>query len=223
VSDDDHLRADQLYAFVQALRDRPPPAAAEGEGEGEGADPELARALRDLPEHFEAPLPVEHRLGPETVARLLEHTKACKDCRMTLLEDGPGAARPKTQADVEAEAARKEEERHKKVVRFVLGASGGTLSFVSAQIVFSIWRSKHRQERHTGTQLQEDPSLKGRQIDPLMLGGIGLTVVAAILLADAYVIARELWINFTAWKRAVPIIGKRWAEAETKRRLGGSP
>jgi len=24
-------------------------------------------------------------------------------------------------------------------------------------------------------------------------------------------IARELWIDFSRWKRAVPIIGKKWA------------
>ena len=35
--------------------------------------------------------------------------------------------------------------------------------------------------------------------------------VSAWFLAECYTIARELWIDFTAWKKAVPLIGKRWA------------
>lgn len=207
MADEEHLRPEQLFALVWAIKDRPPPA------EGEGADVELARALRDLPDAYQAPLALDHQLGPETVARLMEHTRQCKPCRMTLLEDGPGSRLPRTQGDIAAEASRKEEARQAQVKRFWIGATGGVASFVAGQIVFDVWRDKHRQAPDTAeATLKLDPRDKpAREIDPLMLGGIALIIVAAILLTDAYMIARELWIDFTRWKRAVPIIGKKWA------------
>lgn len=214
---DAHLRQDQLFALVWAIKDTPPPA------EGEGADPELARALRDLPEAFQAPLAVEHRLGPETVERLMAHTKGCHECRMLLLEDGPGACPPKTEADVVAEAAAREAARRRMVVRFWLTATGGAASFVAAQVVFQIWRERHavKAEGTDQARLKTDFRDKGREIDPVMLGGIALVVVAAFLIADAYTIARELWIDFTRWKAAVPVIGKKWVERDKRRQLGG--
>src|SRR5690242_2823186 len=137
---EEHLRAEQLFAVVWAIKDRPPPV------EGEGADPELARALRDLPETFEAPLAVEHRLGPETVERLMQHARGCKECRMLLLEDGPSSRRPKTQADVAAETAEKEEVRERKVKRFWVVFPSGAAAFIASQIVFSIWRARRHQK-----------------------------------------------------------------------------
>jgi hypothetical protein len=207
MADEEHLRPEQLFALVWAIKDHPPPA------EGEGADVELARALRDLPDAYQAPLALDHQLGPETVARLMEHTRQCKQCRMTLLEDGPGSRLPRTQGDIAAEASRKEEARQAQVKRFWIGATGGAASFIAGQIVFDIYRDKHRQAPDTAeATLKVDPRDKpAREIDPLMLGGIALIIVAAILLTDAYMIARELWIDFTRWKRAVPIIGKKWA------------
>ena len=214
---DAHLEKDQLFALVWAIKDSPPPA------EGEGADPELARALRDLPEAFQAPLAMDHRLGPETVERLMAHTKACADCRMLLLEDGPGARPPRTEADIVAEAAAREAARKRMVVRFWLTATGGTGAFIAAQIVFQIWRERHAVKAE-GTDQAKLKSVqdKGREIDPVMLGGMALVVVAAFLIADAYTIARELWIDFTRWKQAVPVIGKKWAERDRRRQLGGS-
>jgi hypothetical protein len=202
-----HLRQEQLFALVWAIKDTPPPS------EGEGADLELARALRDLPDAYQAPLAVDHRLGPETVQRLMEHTRGCKPCRMMLIEDGPGSRLPRTEGDIAAEVSRKEEARAKQVKRFWLGTTGGVASFVAGQIVFDVWRDKHRQPVETAAEtLKIDPRDKpAREIDPLMLGGIALIIVAAVLITDAYMIARELWIDFTRWKRAVPIIGKKWA------------
>lgn len=215
---DAHLRHDQLFPLVWAIKDSPPPS------EGEGADPELARALRDLPEAFHAPLAMEHRLGPDTVERLMTHTRACHACRMQLLEDGPSARPPRTEADIVAEAAAREAARKRMVVRFWLTATGGTASFIAAQVVFQIWREKHavKAEGTDEARLKTDHRDKPREIDPVMLGGIALVVVAAFLIADAYTIARELWIDFTRWKQAVPVIGKKWAERDKRRQLGGS-
>jgi hypothetical protein len=212
--DEGHIQPAQLFALTWALKDRPPPA------EGEGADPELARALRDLPDAYQAPLGIEHRLGPETVDRLLAHTRTCKDCRMLLIEDGPGSRPPRTQADLAEEVRLKDEERHRKVVRFWAEAAGGGLTFVGAQVVFMIWRKRQaagRDETGASTLQQDVRDKPKREIDPFMFGGIALCVVAAFLLADAYTIARELWIDFSRWKRAVPIIGKKWAEGEKKK------
>jgi hypothetical protein len=215
MSETEHLRQDQLFALVWAIKDAPPPE------QGEGADAELARALRDLPDAFQAPLAPEHRLGPETVTRLMEHTRACKDCRMTLLEDGPSSRRPKTQADVAAEVREKEEVREGKVRRFWMVMPGGVAAFIASQIIFSIWRQRQyvkADESKTGTiQRADKPE---REIDPLLFAGLGAVIVAAFLLADAYVIARELWIDYTRWKRAVPIIGKRWAAGEKSKKPG---
>lgn len=214
---DAHLKQDQLYALVWAIKDGPPPV------EGDDADPELARALRGLPETYEASLPMEHRLGPDTVARLMDHTRACKDCRMLLLEDGPGARPPRTEADVVAEAAAREAARKRLVVRFWVSATGGTATFVAAQIVFQMWRDRHavKAEGTEEARLKVDHRDRVREIDPVMLGGIALVVVAAFLIADAYTIARELWIDFTRWKQAVPVIGKKWAERDKRKQLGG--
>lgn len=213
---DAHLRQDQLFALVWAIKDAPPPV------EGEGGDPELARALRDLPEAFHAPLAMEHRLGPETVERLMAHTRACHACRMMLIEDGPGARPPKTEADIVAEAAAREAARRRMVVRFWLDAVGGTATFIAAQVVFQIWRERHAVKPEGNDEARlKSVNDKAREIDPVMLGGIALVVVAAFLLADAYTIARELWIDFTRWKQAVPIIGKKWAERDKRRQLGG--
>lgn len=213
MTDEEHLRPQQLFPLMWAIKDRPPPA------EGEGADVELARALRDLPDAYQAPLPVDHRLGPDTVERLMQHTRACKQCRMMLLEDGPGSRLPRTQGDIAAEATRREEERQQKVKRFWIGATGGVASFVAGQIVFDVWRDKHRVVADTATEaLKIDPRDKpAREIDPLMLGGIALIIVAAVLITDAYMIARELWIDFTRWKRAVPLIGKAWAARDANK------
>lgn len=213
---DEHLRQDQLFPLVWAIQDAPPPT------EGEGADVELARALRDLPDAYQKPLPPEHRLGPETVTRLVEHTRTCKPCRMLLLEDGPSSPRPKTQADVASEVREKEELRERKVKRFWIVMPSGVAAFIASQIVFSIWQQNRYvkpDESKTGTiQRADKPE---REIDPLMFVGLGTVVIAAFLLADAYTIARELWIDYTRWKRAVPIIGKRWAAGEKNKSPGG--
>jgi hypothetical protein len=207
----DHIARPQLYPLVWAIKDRPPPR------EGEGADPELARSLSHLAEGYQRELAPEHRLGPETVDRLLAHTKVCSDCRMMLLEDGPDAAPPRTAADAAAETARKEAERQAKVRRFYAGAAIGLACFIGFQVLVGIInRRAPREPGSDGTAaMQVDPRDKAKkEIDPLWYASILLVIGFAVCTADAYMIARELWIDFSRWKRAVPIIGKKWAEGE---------
>ena len=203
---DEHIPREQLFALMHALRASPPPT------EGEGADPELADTVAKLGEQFRSPLPPEHRLGPETASRLLAHARACQTCRCLLLEDGPAARPPKTAADVQSEVVLAEEQRKKKVIKFWTCASIGLVTFVGSQIVFYERGWKELKEGE-GAKLTTDPTDQGgREIDPLLMLGVALILVAAWTIAESYVLARELWLDWTRLKAAVPVIGRRWAE-----------
>jgi len=213
----EHLTQEQLFPLLWAIKDRQIPR------EGEGADPELAKALGRLSESFQEELGAAHRLGPETVERLLAHTRACSDCRMKLIEDAPDARPPRTRADAATEVTRLENERAARVKRFWISGGIGLVTFIGGQVTFGVWRHRNREEvtKTNVEQLHGDPAMKAkRPIDPLIFLGIAVTAVAAFAIADAYVIARELWIDFTRWKRAVPVFGKKWAEGEAKARSG---
>jgi hypothetical protein len=202
-----HVPREQLFPLMHALRRAPPPA------EGEGADPELAGVLAALPEPFHGSLPADQRLGEETVARLLAHARGCPACRCLLLEDGPASRPPKTAADLVGEASQAEELRKKKVIKFWTSACLGLGGFVGSQISiyeYRVLKAKERGEEQ-GPRLQTDPTQKGLQIHPLLLLAMALVLVAAWFLAEAYVLARELWIDWTRLKAAVPVVGKRWA------------
>jgi hypothetical protein len=207
----EHLRKEQLFPFLHALGNLPLPPV-----DGEGADPELARVLRELPDPFKEPLATEDRLGPETVERLLAHTKSCVPCRSLLIEDGPGARPKKTEADVKAEVDRKETERRAKVRRFWIGAAGGAVGFMASKGTFYMWARRKHVEQPTGTALKSDERDKATKVDPVFLLGMGFAVIAAFCLTDAYIIARELWIDFSKWKRAVPVIGNAWADRDKR-------
>ena len=202
-----HIPREQLFALMHALRRAPPPL------EGEGADRELATTLEGLPEPFRQPLDPEHRLGDETVTRHLSHARECATCRCLLLEDGPASRPPRTAADVASAANLAEEQRKKKVIKFWTSASLGLGGFVGSQISIYQYRVLRAAERgeDQGPRLQDDPSGKGLQIHPLLLLAMALVLVAAWFLAEAYVLARELWIDWTKLKAAVPVVGKRWA------------
>ncbi len=212
----EHLTQEQLFPLLWAIKDRQIPR------EGEGADPELAKALGRLSESFQEELGAAHRLGPETVERLLAHTKSCADCRMKLIEDAPDARPPRTRADAAAEVTRLENERAARVKRFWVSGGIGLVTFVGGQVIFGVWRHRNREEQTKTNvdKLESGLPKEKRPIDPLIFLGIAVTAVAAFAIADAYVIARELWIDFTRWKRAVPVFGKKWAEGEAKARSG---
>lgn len=212
----EHLTQEQLFPLLWAIKDRQIPR------EGEGADPELAKALGRLSEAFQEELGAAHRLGPETVERLLAHTKSCPDCRMKLIEDAPDARPPRSRADAAAEVTRLENERAARVKRFWVSGGIGLVTFIGGQVIFGVWHHRNREEvtKTEVARLESGAPKPQRPIDPLIFLGIAVTAVAAFAIADAYVIARELWIDFTRWKRAVPIIGKKWAEGEAKARSG---
>jgi len=198
----EHIRPEQLFALVWAHRDQAPPED----------DPEMARMFRDLDERYRGPLAPELRLGPETAASWWAHAGQCQDCRMRILEDGPDARPPRTSAEVAADAQRAEDQRNAEVRRFWVDLVVGTAAFSGAYACIYKIRAKQFAEREQQGDgvLKRDPRDMAKQIDPLWYGFMGGILVAAWFLAEAYTIARKLWIDFTAWKRAVPIIGKRW-------------
>jgi hypothetical protein len=199
-----HVRREQLFALIWANRDNRPPA------EGEDADPELERMFGDLGERFFKDLAAEFRLGPETAERLWGHALTCKQCRLMLLEDGPGARPPKTEAEVQKETEDRDAARRKKVVKFWIDLAVGVAAFGGAfwlrQLIAMAKMKKMSGPVIGGTGPET--------IDPRWYGFVIFLLIASWFLAEAYVIARELWIDFRAWKRAVPVIGKKWAERD---------
>jgi len=207
---DAHVPRDHLYQFIWALKTDGIPQA-----EGEEEDVEVARAIQELPERFQKPLAQEFRLGPATVERYFAHCKRCDGCYMALVEDAAGAPAPKTKAEVAEEEAHSLEERKKQFWKFWRSLSVGVVFFGGAQYLFYEWRTQNWTEKTEGAALKTEHQIK---IDPLFMGAIVTVFVAAWFLAEAYVAAKDLWLDFTAWKRAVPLIGKRWAEKD-KRKL----
>lgn len=201
------LRIDHLHAFVHAIKSDPPSL------NDPDKDTQLERMLRTLPDAFDEPLPPAFQLGPETVQRLIEDVRRHEHSFMLLVEDGPHTRRPKTDDEVKTEEQRAEEKRRAQKIKFFVDAGLGTGAFFGAQYTFSAWRQK-RQEQIVDDAGGALTQKKQFQIDPVFVGAVMLVFVAAWFLAEAYTIARELWIDFTAWKRAVPIIGKKWVERD---------
>jgi hypothetical protein len=209
--DGGHILPEQLYALAWALKQDPPPTG------DEDREQELGRAIRALPAGFDAEFPHALRLGPETVQRLLAHSKTCDPCHVILVEDAADAKRPQTEGEVKSDFARAEALRKEKVIRFWVGVTVGTTSFVGANYVFHLWK-ENRSEQVTESETGTMQTKQGFQLDPYFMGGVMLVFVAAYFLAEAYTIARDLWIDFTSWKRAVPLIGKRWVERDKAKR-----
>ncbi|MCA8922361.1 MAG: hypothetical protein KDD82_11165 [Planctomycetes bacterium] len=200
----------QLHAFVWQLAKDPPPET------GEGADEELARMVRDLPVHFREPLPAEFRLGPETYAAHRERVRVEGPARMQLVEDGPYSKRPKTAGEKDVEAKDEERIRKGKVIRFYTSAVLGVSGFFGSQFLFHLYRNRHADLDVSGPVME---ARRGLEMDWRLMGGFMAILVAAWFLADAYVMARELWLDWTKLKAAVPVIGKKWAE-KSKKKLG---
>lgn len=214
---EEHLQPSQLFALLWANRENAPPK------EGEGADPELARMFGDMDERFRAPLAPEQRLGPETSARLWEHSLVCEQCRMQLLEDGPGSRPPRTKAEIVKEVEDKDAVRRGKKTKFFVNAIVGTGAFLGA-----FWCMQTINNKNLGGP--DGPIMEGvgpKQIDPLWYAFVVLILIASWFLAEGYVLAKDLWIDFTAWKGAVPLIGKKWVERDKRReqeqKRGGPP
>jgi hypothetical protein len=215
---EEHVQPDQLFALMWANRDNAPPK------EGEGADAELARMFSvDMDERFEKPLRPEQQLGPQTATRLWEHALTCPTCRMLILEDGPGSRPPRTKAEIQKEVVDKDAQRRSQKIKFFTNITVGTAAFMGAFWCMQTINNKNL----TGPEGAQLVGIGPKEIDPLWYAFVVLILIASWFLAEAYVLAKDLWLDFTAWKRAVPVIGKRWAERDKRReqeeRRGGPP
>ena len=174
----------------------------------------MTRLFGDLDERFFKPLAPEFQLGPETAKRHWEHALTCPDCRLMLLEDGPGSRAPKTKGEVQKEVEDKDAARRKKVVKFFVDLALGLLAFSGAFWCMQEIRGKELMG-------PDGPVIAGtgpKDIDPLWYAFIVALLIASWFLAEAYVLARDLWIDFDAWKRAVPVIGKAWADRDKSKK-----
>ncbi len=213
---EEHVRPEQLFALLWAntakAKDKTP--------EGEEVDVELARMFDDMDaERFGKPLPAAQQLGPETAARLWDHCFVCAECRLLLLEDGPGSRPPKTEAEVAQEVVDKDAIHRGKVIKFWKDLVIGTAAFGGAWWCMQTIQNK-KMLGIDGPVLQ---SVGPKEIDPLWYAFMVGILIASWFLAEAYSIARDLWIDFDAWKRAVPVVGKKWADRdkEKEKKIGG--
>jgi hypothetical protein len=207
---------EHLFALVWAKRDLLPT------GEGEEDDQELVRLRADLEEaeRYKTPPLPEHLLGEETAARYWAHMPGCPTCRCQLIEDSPSARPPKTEAELEAEAVVAVEKEEGMRWKFALDLTLGLAFFGGAFATINYIRNKNY-----NPDMQSSIQAVGKtEIDPLYILFVVLILLASWFLAEAYGIAKELWIDFTAWKRAVPVVGKAWADKSKKKpptRIGG--
>lgn len=207
---DGHVDPTHLFALLYVQRDELP------DGEGEDDDGEMVRLRQDIVDgdRYKQPLPEELRLGPDTVARYWAHALDCLQCRCLLLEDGPGARPPETQSEIVSKAQAEDERRQKLKIKFAIDTVLGTGFFVGATVVINVMRAK-KPDDNSGDQLASGKF----QIDPLAFAFMGLILVSSWFLAEAYGIAKELWIDFSAWKKAVPVVGKAWHAKGKKKKL----
>ncbi|MBL4844884.1 MAG: hypothetical protein JKY65_05095 [Planctomycetes bacterium] len=211
-ADDAHVDSAHVFALLYVQRELLPTGEEEEE-----FDKELARLRQDIEDsdRYKEPLPEELRLGPDTVARYWAHAWDCTLCRCLLLEDGPGARPPQTQSEKVSLALAEDERRQKLKIKFAIDCVLGTGFFIGSTVVINHMRAK-KPDDDAGPQLASGQF----QIDPMAFLFMGLILVASWFLAEAYGIAKELWIDFSAWKKAVPLVGKAW-HAKGKKKVEG--
>jgi hypothetical protein len=214
---DAHIEKSHLFALLYVQRGELP------NGEGEDDDKELVRLRQDIDsaERYQQPLAEEHRLGPETIKRYWAHAFDCTTCRCLLLEDGPDARPPRTEAEVVSQAAAEEERRKKLKIKFFIDTILGTAFFIGATVTINIMRAP--KETEEGAQM-----VSGKmELDPMAILFMVLILAASWFFAEAYGIAKELWVDFSAWKKAVPVVGKAWhakgvaKKLDQTKRIGG--
>ncbi len=212
-SEGEHLSAGQLYPILYVLKGRPPPS------EGEGAYPELASLVKTLPDRFLELPPKEEQLTRKQVERAVDHIRDCRPCNVMVFEDGPASKPPKTKEEIAKEESVAEKRRREKVKQFWVFGGFGSAGIISSQVVAYIWQNKDVEGVAGDVDILETNQQLDRKIDPLLFLFVILVLIGSVGVAYAYTLARELgWIEFTAWKRAVPVIGAAWAERDLKRK-----
>lgn len=201
--EDEHVPPKQLFALVWANQESLP---RDGDPD---ADLELVRLRDDLEERYQRSLNPAHRLGPETATRLWAHALECRSCRMMLLEDAPSAKPPKTVDEAAKEEQKKIDDHQKQLIKFWTSLVIGCVAFGVA-VYFINWIRGDAIQGPIDGAIGRDPRDKAFSLDPRYIGFAMAILTASWFLAEAYTVARNLWVDFTAWKRAVPVIGEWW-------------
>lgn len=210
----DHVTDDQLYPLFYAL-------VRHKKGEKRIAKlklgTELSRCLNGLPDkHFEQAPGLDDMLSAEEIRRIVTHATECNECAIKVLEDGAAAKRKKTEADLAADEKRREDKERKLKIKFFVSLAYGSACVVGA---------REASVRHNLILLEKAKEQglavgrrSGPEIHPLQILFVVLICVAAWGLAECWQIATTLWIDFTKAKRAVPVIGKAWAERSERKK-----
>ncbi|MEM7167864.1 MAG: hypothetical protein AAF581_20600 [Planctomycetota bacterium] len=207
-----HVDKDQLYPFFYALGQH---VQGIERIEGVQLDDELARTAERLPKRRFSKAPAEeHRLDTKTLQSMVKHAEKCKACRLIVLEDGPSVDR-KLGTEEEAELARaKLDEESRAARRFFLSLTYGVLCFMATFWIRSVIQNTDElptTEATIGTETQ-------LPFNPLWLVWWFLILVASWGLADCWIIANRLWLDWSRAQKAVPVVGERWAARTARKR-----
>ncbi|MFN0058161.1 MAG: hypothetical protein ACKVX7_06855 [Planctomycetota bacterium] len=209
-----HLKAEQLYPLMYALR-------RHARGDETIADlelpTELTRLLARMARDRGAPplLEPETPLSPKRVGQIVLHITECAECQMLVYETGSAARRPPTAAELKAEELAALANEHKLKRNFCIHAVLAFVCFIAGYAVLSNYYNRPREQAAAGPVLTTNEAPKG--MHPQEMAGLALLMVTAYSVASGWMIANTLWLDYTRMKRAVPFIGKRWAERSRKR------
>lgn len=212
------IPSEHLFALLYVKRDLLPSGEGEGE-EGEEPDLELVRLRADIAsaDRYKEPLDPDRALDPALADAYWDHAFGCNACRCLLIEDGPDARLPLTEDQVVKVQEDADEKRAALKVKFFIDLTIGTGFFFGAFATMQVINNKKFADNGETTLRAAGPA----EIDPLYILFVALILVSSWFLAEAYSISRELWVDFTAWKRAVPVVGKAWADKSKNKAEAG--
>lgn len=206
-----HVDKEQLYPFFYALGQHVSGAAPI---EGVKLDDELARTAERLPKRrFSKPPAEEHVLDAATLKSMAKHAEKCKACRLIVLEEGPHVDRQLGQTELAELARQKLDEEAHLSKRFFFSLTYGVGFFVGAFYVRTLIRNAAAPSNETTIG-----SVSELPFNPLWIVFGFLIVVAAWGLADSWVIANRLWLDWSRAQKALPVIGEKWAARSARKR-----
>lgn len=211
-----HLDPNDLYALLYQLREHQhgsDPIA------GVTLDEELARVVQRLSRRdYSEPPAAEHRLSSSVVQSVLKHTSKCPSCQQVLCEDGPSARRRQTETELRAAEEQQEAEERRLTRRFFIALVYAILALGGSVLVQVEYNKLKYQPRVTTDGAILESTEPAQRWHPLQIATFGLIVIAAWGFADAFMIANQLWLDWSRAKAAVPFIGQKWAARSQRKK-----
>ena len=212
----EHLTDEQLYPLFYALIRH---KSGEKRISKLTLDASLGKCLNGLPNNrFDRAPGQEDILSADQVRQFVQHAGECKDCMIMLLEDGAAAKRKKTAEDLGREKKKRDSKLRKLTIKFFFSLTYGVGSFIVAKLALEKYHLDQLAKIAKDKQQLKSPFDPTGGLDPLQILALLLIFVAAWGLAECWRIATTLWIDFDKAKRAVPVIGKAWAERSKRKR-----